>query len=250
MSVDLEIAVTSPAGARTARENGADRVELCTGLELGGLTPSEGTVALTVETDVPVYALVRCRPGDFVYDASEVRTMERDARCLAAAGAAGIVLGALQADGSLDAATTARLVAAARDVAPAIRVTFHRAIDHSTDPVGVVTQLAALGVDRVLTSGGAESALEGSATIRAMSRVAGGVGIMAGGGLTPATLKSVLAAGADAVHMSAKLRVDRIEQASVSLGAADQGNSYFITDPDIVRAARAALDGPTNLSAD
>ncbi|GAB3556445.1 copper homeostasis protein CutC [Spelaeicoccus albus] len=243
--VDLEIAVTSPEGACTARDNGADRVELCTGLELGGLTPSEGAVALTVETGIPTFALLRCRPGDFVYDESELRTMEREARCLAAAGVAGVVLGALQADGSLDAAGTRRLVAAARDVAPTVRITFHRAIDHAADPIEVVGGLADLGVDQVLTSGGADTAVDGAAAIARMSEEARGVGIMAGGGLTPSTLEPVIGAGADAVHMSAKLRTERVRRTNVSLGAADSGDSYFVTDAATVRSARAALENVT-----
>lgn len=242
MTVTLEIAVTSPDGARIARDSGADRVELCTGLELGGLTPSAGTVALTVETGLPVHALLRCRPGDFVYDEPELRAMEREARCLAAAGVSGVVLGALRSDGSVDAETTGRLVAAAREVAPSIHITFHRAIDHAADPVDAVAGLAALGVDHVLTSGGRASAADGCETIARMAQAADGVGIMAGGGLTPSTLGQVIDAGASAVHMSAKLRRNRNGRATVSLGAADQGNAFFVTDPTIVRAARSALD--------
>lgn len=240
--VDLEIAVTSPDGARTARDNGADRVELCSALELGGLTPSEGSVALTVESGIPTFALLRCRPGDFVYDASEIRTMEREARCLAAAGVAGVVVGALQEDGSVDVDGTKRLIAAARGVAPAVRVTFHRAIDHAGDPVEVIAGLADLGVDHVLTSGGADTALEGAQTIARMSGAARCVGITAGGGLTPSTIGTVVGAGATAVHMSAKLRRERASRAGVSLGASDTGNAYFVTDAATVRAARAALE--------
>ncbi|MCZ4632540.1 copper homeostasis protein CutC, partial [Streptomyces rubrogriseus] len=101
-AASLEIAVVSPAGARTARENGADRVELCTGLELGGLTPSTAAVAAAVESGPPVHVLVRCRPGDFVYDAEEVALMAAEVRTALRAGARGVVVGALTPDGALD----------------------------------------------------------------------------------------------------------------------------------------------------
>ncbi len=155
MTVALEIAVTSPAGAVTARDGGADRVELCVGLELGGLTPSQALVETTHETGIPAHALVRCRPGGFVHDRDEVSLMEREVRTVLRSGAAGVVVGALRADRTLDVDALRRFVDAARAVSAVAEVTLHRAVDHAADPVAAVALLADLGFTRVLTSGGA-----------------------------------------------------------------------------------------------
>ncbi|MYX21863.1 copper homeostasis protein CutC, partial [Streptomyces sp. SID8380] len=132
----LEIAVTSAAGARVARDHGADRVELCTGLELGGLTPSAALVESVAAVGTPVQVLVRCRPGDFVHDAEEIALMTAEVRSVIASGARGVVIGALTAEGTLDVEAVARLRDAAREADPAAEVTLHRAIDVAADPVG------------------------------------------------------------------------------------------------------------------
>ncbi|MGO4755267.1 copper homeostasis protein CutC, partial [Streptomyces sp. 2MCAF27] len=153
----LEIAVTSPAGARAARDHGADRVELCTGLELGGLTPSAASVEAVAAVGSPVHALVRCRPGDFVYDAEEIALMAAEVRSAVASGASGVVVGALTAEGLLDTDAVTRLTDAAHDAASnhgrSVDVTLHRAIDQSADPVAAAALLPSLGITRVLTSG-------------------------------------------------------------------------------------------------
>lgn len=138
----LEIAVTSPAGARAARENGADRVELCSALELGGLTPSAALVEAVAAEGLPVQVLVRCRPGDFVHDAQEIALMAAEVRSVIASGAAGVVIGALTADGALDTAAVARLAEEARAAGRPVDVTLHRAIDQSADPVATAALLA------------------------------------------------------------------------------------------------------------
>ncbi len=156
--VALEVAVTSPAGAVVARDAGADRVELCSGLELGGLTPSQALVEMTHETGIPAHALVRCRPGGFVLDATEVELTEREVRTVLRSGAAG---------------RRRRCPAPGPDPRrgrpPPLRGRgplgqrhrrghLHRAVDHAADPVAAAARLADLGFTRVLTSGGAASA--------------------------------------------------------------------------------------------
>ncbi len=170
MSVALEIAVTSPTGALVARDGGADRVELCVGLELGGLTPSQALVEATHETGIPAHALVRCRPGGFTYDDDELALMEREVRTVLRSGAAGVVVGALRPDRTLDDDALRRFVDAARSVSAHAEVTLHRAVDHAADPVATAARLADLGLTRVLTSGGAASAPAGAATIAGWSR--------------------------------------------------------------------------------
>ncbi|ARC58122.1 Copper homeostasis protein CutC [Frondihabitans sp. 762G35] len=236
----LEIAVTSPAGALVAARGGADRIELCTALELGGVTPSQGLVEACTALPLPVHVLVRPRPGDFVYDETEVALMEREVRAVVASGAAGVVVGALDARGGLDRETVARLVAAARSVRSDTRVTFHRAIDRAQDPLAVVAGLGALGVDRVLTSGGASCALDGVETLARLVDAAADVEVMAGGGVAPEHIGTLVDAGVAAVHLSAKRRVEPLPGEEVRLGTAD-ASSHSVTDPHVVAAARAAL---------
>jgi copper homeostasis protein len=272
----LEIAVTSAAGAVTARDGGADRVELCSALELGGVTPSQGLVEAAVATGVPVHALVRCRPGGFVYDADELDVMVREIRALVRSGVAGVVVGALREDGSLDVDAVRWFVEAALDAAarqprttpqepaetPAralgsrrvpgvspLEITVHRAVDRAADPVAAVAALPGLGVTRVLTSGGESRVGAGlaSGVLPRMVEVAGGVQVMAGGGVQLGDVSALVAAGVDAVHLSAK-RAQAVRASSsrsgttVSLGTEASTDSWFETDPELVRAARHALD--------
>lgn len=242
----LEIAVTSPAGARAARESGADRVELCAALELGGLTPSAALVEAVAAEGLPVQALVRCRPGDFVHDAEELALMAAEVRSVIASGAAGVVIGALTADGALDTDAVARLADAARAAGRPVEVTLHRAVDQSADPVAAAALLPSLGLTRVLTSGGAPAAADGLAAITAMVAAAPGVQVMAGGGVRVDGIPALARAGVAAVHLSAKARAPRRPGGTwVPLGAggasADQ-DTHFVTDPEVVALARRALD--------
>lgn len=242
----LEIAVTSPAGARAARENGADRVELCSALELGGLTPSAALVEAVAAQELPVQVLVRCRPGDFVHDAQEIALMAAEVRSVIASGAAGVVIGALTADGALDTVAVARLAEAARGAGRPVDVTLHRAVDQSADPVATAALLAPLGLTRVLTSGGAPAAADGLETIAAMVAAAPGVQVMAGGGVRLADIPALLSAGVASVHLSAKTRAPRRPGGTwVPLGAGGasaEQDTHFVTDPEVVAGARRALE--------
>ncbi|MFD8690858.1 copper homeostasis protein CutC [Streptomyces sp. NPDC059651] len=242
----LEIAVTSPAGARTARENGADRVELCSALELGGLTPSAALVEAVAAEGLPVQVLVRCRPGDFVHDAEEIALMAAEVRSVIASGAAGVVIGALTADGALDSVAVARLADAARGAGRPVEVTLHRAVDQSADPVATAALLPSLGLTRVLTSGGAPAAADGLAAIAAMVTAAPGVQVMAGGGVRLADIPALLSAGVASVHLSAKTRAPRRPGGTwIPLGAGGasaEQDTHFVTDPEVVARARRALE--------
>lgn len=240
--VALEIAVTSPQGAVVARDGGADRVELCVGLELGGLTPSQALVETTHETGIPAHALVRCRPGGFVHTPDEVELMVREVRTVLRSGAAGVVVGALRPDRTLDEDALRRFVDAARSVSATAEITLHRAIDHAVDPVAAAATLATLGFTRVLTSGGAPTAGAGAATIARMVDAAGPVQVMAGAGVIPADIGALVATGAAAVHLSAKRAAPDSAHAGVPMGGADDGSAHFVTDAEVVAAARRALD--------
>lgn len=228
----LELAVQDAAGARIAREVGAARVELCAALgATGGLTPSVGAVEAVAAIGVPVHALVRPRAGGFEYDADEIAVTVRDIRAVLAAGATGVVVGALR-DGRVDRATLERLVAAAEG-AP---VTFHRAFDVLDSPLAALPVLQEFGVARVLTSGGAPTCAEGVRTLARLAGAGSGVEIMAGGGVTVAGIPALVAAGVDAVHLSARRTVS-----SPPAGPGGGPSSYDATDPVVARAAALAL---------
>ena len=248
----LEIAVTSAAGARAACRAGADRVELCAALELGGLTPSAGLLETALESvgDDPraswrgVHALIRPRPGDFVYDADDLATAVREVRAVIGAGAAGVVVGALTGDGMVDEDALAALAGAAQDVDPATEVTFHRALDQTTDIFAAFSAILAGGrVDRVLTSGGKPAAGQALAELNSMVRMAEAdrVQVMAGGGVQLDDIAALLGTGVDAVHLSAKKRVSGAG-GRVALGAADTDpGAFYATDEAIVSAASAMI---------
>ncbi|WP_313811496.1 copper homeostasis protein CutC [Glutamicibacter sp.] len=203
----LEIVATSGVSARLAAQNGADRIEACEALELGGLTPSPEVLADILEhrPRLGIHALLRSRPGDFHYDALDVSVMRRQARRLALAGVDGVVLGALNAQRQLDLETIQILADSCLEVNPELEITVHRAIDASTDPVHAVSQLLALGVRRVLTSGGRESAGDGMGTITQMVHQAKTkIQIMSGGGMRVQDIATATMAGVCAVHFSAK----------------------------------------------
>lgn len=235
MGIAVEIAVQDVVGVRVALAGGADRVELCSALGMGGLTPSAaliaGAVAEARDTgrDGFVHVLVRPRGGGFVYDADEVALTVADVRFAREAGAAGVVVGALNDSGAVDAEAVAAIV----DAAGPLSVTFHRAIDVAPDPVRAAERLAELGVARILTSGGAERSVDGVGMLRQLTdRVGGRVQVMAGGGVRVDDIPEIVATGVDAVHLSAR---DAVHGSPSGPGGG--AATYDITDARIVRAA-------------
>jgi len=199
----LEIAANSVASALAAQEGGASRVELCSGLELGGLTPSPATIAMVRERlHIPVHVLIRPRAGDFLYDDLECEAMLRDIEYCAAQGCEGVVIGVLDADGHVDKERCRPLV----DAAGKVGVTFHRAFDLVRAPTQSLEDIIALGCERVLTSGGKATALEGAESIRQWVQQAGGrIAIMPGAGVSAQNIAGLKAAtGASEFHASAK----------------------------------------------
>lgn len=179
MSILVEAAVETLDGAVQAERDGAGRLELCADLARDGTTPSAGLIReVRQRVDIPVHVIIRPRPGDFHYDAGELAVMLADIRECRRAGVDGVVIGALTAAGAVNREMTARLLAAARP----LRVTFHRAADATPDLGATVALLAELGVDHVLTSGGAPTALEGAERLAGLERIFGrSIGILAGG---------------------------------------------------------------------
>lgn len=236
MTPALEVAVQDPAGAAVAREAGADRVELCSALELGGLTPSVALIAAVAQVGVPVHVLVRPRGGGFRYTATEVSLMVQDIEAAVDAGAAGVVVGALTADGGLD----RHALGALRDAAEGRQVTAHRCVDVLPDPAAAVAELADLGFTRVLTSGGAATAADGVAVLGRMVTAADGrLEVVAGGGILPGHVAPLVQAGVAGLHLSARRRVHDAGPAGPGGGPA----GYDVTDPSAVESVAAALRG-------
>ncbi|GIT79448.1 copper homeostasis protein CutC [Leifsonia sp. LS1] len=236
----VEIAVQDVPGVRIALAEGADRVELCSALGLGGLTPSAGVLRAAVEAAEEasragfVHVLVRPRGGGFVYDEDELATTVADIRFAREVGASGVVVGALDEAGRVDRPAVERFVAAA----DGLEVTFHRALDIVADPMSALEALSGLGVTRVLSSGGAPRSIEGVEVLTALvERGEGRVQVMAGGGVRVEDIPALAAAGVAAVHLSAR---DTVQGAPSGPGGGDA--AYDITDPTTVRAAVAAAE--------
>ncbi|MCR2811575.1 copper homeostasis protein CutC [Microbacterium sp. zg.Y1090] len=235
MSVIVEIAVQSAAGARIAMSAGADRLELCEALEVGGLTPSIGLVDAVCEAVGAdrVNVLVRPRGGGFVYDDDEVALVAADVRAVVARGVGGVVVGALDPDGRVDREALRRW----RDAAGDATLVFHRAIDASPRGDEVLDALREEGVERVLTSGGAVRSIDGAARLADyVRRVGGAMEITAGGGVRPEDIAVLAASGVGAVHLSARARAGLDAPAGPGGGA----GGHDVTDASIVAAAVAA----------
>jgi copper homeostasis protein len=199
----LEVAANSLASAFAAQAGGAGRIELCTGLELGGLTPSHGQIALVRErVDLPLYVLIRPRAGDFLYSDAELETMRRDIESCASLGCDGVVLGVLDADGRVDTPRCRELIRAAGRMG----VTFHRAFDMTGDLSRSLEDVIAVGAERVLTSGGARSAIEATHTLRSLVQQARErIVVMPGAGIRADNIVELAnATGAHEFHASAK----------------------------------------------
>ena len=235
----LEIAANSLASALAAQVGGADRIELCGALEVGGLTPSHALIALTREqVRIPIQVLIRPRAGDFVYSEHELTTMLHDIEHCVAIGCDGVVIGALGADGSIDKARCRDLICAAGRAC----VTFHRAFDTTRDLSAALEDVIALGCQRLLTSGGQASALAGTATIGALVRQAGSrIRVMPGGGIDAANVGTIRAqTAADDFHASAKRVLPSRMRDSPLIDLGMSGGEWR-TDVEQVRALAAAL---------
>jgi len=203
MRAAVEVCVESPESAAAAEAGRADRVELCVARVLGGLTPPAADTARACGAlAIPVHVLIRPRDGGFVYTGGEFQTMRREVDEAKALGASGVVFGVLHADGTVDRARTAELVALARPLS----VTFHKAFDATRDPFEALDVLIDLGVDRVLTSGQAPTAREGLGRLAELVRhAAGRLAVMAGGEVNAADLPGLRGAGLAEVHVGSSV---------------------------------------------
>ena len=222
----IEVCCTSVADVVEAYHGGAIRVELCSAISCGGVTPSHGLISEAVAeaarlagcscraahetvaggaSRIKVNVLIRPREGSFVYSPSEVRTMLSDISFCREAGADGVVIGALTPEGDIDMDACRSMVAAAGPMS----VTFHRAFDVCRNPERALEQIIALGCDRLLTSGQQPVALDGVELISRLVRLAAGrISIMPGSGISPANIDKIeQSTGASEFHSTARAAV-------------------------------------------
>ena len=241
----IEICVEGTDGLIAAQNAGADRVELCASLLEGGLTPSMGVIreAVRVAT-IPFHVIIRPRGGDFLYSEVEFNSMVEDIKALRDMGSvAGVVIGCLTADGKIDEARMRTLVEAARPMA----VTCHRAFDMTDDYRAAIEALIRAGVDRVLTSGQRDTAVEGQDILKdTMDAAKGRIVIMACGALDADNIAGVRrATGVDEMHFAALKTLKSgmtFRNPHVGMGgtAIEREYEVTVTDTETVRATIAA----------
>lgn len=243
----LEICVDSLESARSAITGGGDRLELCSALAVGGLTPYVALLdQIRAESSIPVRCLMRPRGGDFLYEASEIAMMASQIRMLKDHGANGFVIGCLTPDGSLDKEAMKPLIAAADGAG----LTLHRCIDVSRDLEETYAAAQALGIDTVLTSGGASSCragIDSIARLLARRQESGGPEVLIGAGVNAGVIAGIRREHptACAFHMSGKTEIEsgmlfRREGVPMGLPGLDEWHIQR-TDENAVRAARKAL---------
>jgi len=241
----LEICCGSIDDAIEAEKGGADRVELCSALFLGGLTPSVGTIQEAKHRlKIPIMVMVRPRGGGFAYSDAEMASMERDTEAAIENGADGVVFGILQPDGRIDVARCRRI----RQAIGKHQAVFHRAFDVTPDPFESLEQLVDLGITRVLTSGQKESVPEGAELIKTLIARAGNrIEILPGGGIQLWNVKEMIErTGCRQVHLTAWGTVsDPSTQArpAITFGGAlyPPEDRFQVTDAKLVRQLAATL---------
>ncbi|MDX9928235.1 MAG: copper homeostasis protein CutC [Bacteroidales bacterium] len=243
----LEICVDSVESAINAETGGADRLELCAALEIGGITPGPGLLeSVIANVNIPVYSMIRPRGGDFLYSDAEFEVMRRDIDFAGETGAAGVVLGMLMADGSVDFERTAYLV----EYASPMPVTFHRAFDRASDPFMALEDIISAGAVKLLTSGQCNSAGEGVNLLKKLIITAGErIIIMPGAGLNRENIERVIGStGAREVHLTGSIMVESgMLFRRPGIGKKLSGNQeekYFkqVTDSRMVEEIRSIIN--------
>ncbi len=241
---ELEVAVTTPTEAVRATRAGADRLELSSGLDLGGLTPSIGLFRAVrqVAPDVPLYVLIRPRPGGFAYSANEFAVMVDDAETFLNEGANGIVFAALTQKGQIHRDSCRRLVQVAK--AKQGKAVFHRAFDFLPEPLLALDALIELEFDRVLTSGGQTTAEAGTTQLAALVQHAGWqIGVVPAGRVRAHNVAELVrATRCDQVHAGPRVAAPD-EHLGVRPTLANEMGRLTGLDADAVSLLRQQLDG-------
>ena len=199
--MNIEICTDSILGVTAAEKYGANRVELCAGLSVGGLTPSIGLVhECKKNTTIEIHAIIRHREGDFIYNEEDINIMKKDIKAMEKAGVAGVVFGILDSHSEIsDFNRELQEYSKSLD----LEVTFHRAFDFVEDPIRAIEKIIDFGFDRLLTSGLAPTAFQGIDIIRDLQSVYGNqIQIMAGSGINTSNVLEIAATGISDIHFS------------------------------------------------
>jgi copper homeostasis protein len=239
----IEVCVDSVASALAAERGGAARVEVCSNLLEGGVTPSAGLIELVrARTSIGLHVMIRPRGGDFCYTREEFETMRCDIIAARKLGADGVVLGILDAHGNVDIARTQQLVELARP----LNVTFHRAFDMSADLFRALEDVCTTGADRLLTSGGEKSAVQAVHWIARLVKAARGrIAIMACGGIKPDNAASIIEqTGVKEIHVGLRSPVaspmlHRNPKIALGTAPAAEYQGFQVLEQDVLRLHRA-----------
>lgn len=208
MIPDIEICTENFQSIGLAKKFGAKRIELCSALELGGLTPSYGLISKCTKNrdNIEVHVMIRHRAGDFFYGQHDISIMKKDIKEAKKAGAQGIVFGCLKKNNEISIRKNRELLKISRELG--LESTFHRAFDFVPDQAEAIEKLIDLGFDRILTSGGESKALEGLHKIKELVSLAQGrIQIMAGSGINPGNAKLIASSGVNALHFTSHHQV-------------------------------------------
>lgn len=241
MSYIIEIAVTDYLSAASAAEGGADRIELCSALPEGGLTPSFGLIEKCIhDFDIPVFPIIRPRAGDFLYTEEEFSIIQKDVALCKQAGCKGIVTGFLLPDGNIDKERTAKIVKTAYPM----QVTFHRAFDRSCDPLQALEDIINAGCHRILTSAQKIKVTEGTELIKQLIEAAKGrIIIMPGSGVRKENIKELAQkTGATEFHSSVRsLSKSKMNFIHPTFAKLEEDYYNMTVKPEEVQALREVL---------
>lgn len=240
----LEVCVDSLDSMLTAKSAGADRIELCSALNIGGLTPSRGLMEMARTVDgMEIFVMIRPRSGDFLYSENDFEVMRKDIKTVVAMGFDGIVTGVLRSDGTID---TERLRVLAEDAKP-LKTVLHRAFDDAKAPERQVPELIEMGICRILTSGQRRSAPEGADYLAALQATYGAeITIMPGGGVNAGNIEALYAqTGCTHYHLSGKVTVDSgmmYRDYMERMGTPMSERALEKADYELISSARGVLD--------
>ena len=232
-----QVCVDSVESAFNAARGGASRLEVCSALSEGGLTPSPGLLTVIQENvTIPCFAMIRPRTGDFVYSEMELLAMEKDICAMIDSGAKGLVFGCLDIKGDVDVKQVTRLVSTAKTKQSDISLTFHRAIDMARDLHQAAATVAQLGFERILTSGGHSKALDGMENIAALVRDLGDkVIVMPGGGISEDNLEEI----------QTKTKVRQTVRCSIQTNTSNFQCVEFHASARVVKSSQMEHQNPT-----
>ncbi|WP_028864883.1 copper homeostasis protein CutC [Psychromonas aquimarina] len=239
--INVEVCIDNIESLFTAQRSGAGRIELCSSLALGGLTPSSGLIELAVKhASIPVYTMIRPRDGDFLYSSFEVEMMLKEIHSARSLGVQGVVFGVLNEDAQIDKDILSSLMRESKGLG----VTFHRAIDCCSDVHSAVETILTAGCERILTSGLADNAYDGRAVIKQMvKQCEGRLSVMAGAGINSDNVGTVVKeTGISEVHLSGKkLRASHMKTIT-ACGKLPEFLSINVTDAENIKTLKSALN--------